>query len=70
MKLYEVEALLESSQFTRFSKSVIGNLKAIEKFELSFNGNLCVYFYSGRKEYVSRNFVAAVKDKLTGGMKK
>ncbi|MTH53652.1 LytTR family transcriptional regulator [Bacillus mangrovi] len=67
MKLYEVEALLEPRQFTRFSKSVIGNLNQIEKFELSFNGNLCVYFYSGNKEYVSRSFAASVKEKLIGG---
>lgn len=69
MKLYEVEAMLEPRFFTRFSKSVIGNLHQVEKFELSFNGNLCVYFYSGNKEYVSRSFAASVKDKLLGGFK-
>ncbi|MBS2967666.1 LytTR family transcriptional regulator [Metabacillus sp. KIGAM252] len=69
MKLYEVEAMLAPRFFTRFSKSVIGNLHQVEKFELSFNGNLCVYFYSGNKEYVSRSFAGAVKDKLMGGFK-
>lgn len=68
MKLYEVETLLGTRQFTRFSKSVIGNINQIQRFELSFNGNLCVFFKSGNKEYVSRKYVSALKEKLiTGG---
>lgn len=67
MKLYEVEDLLMSYQFGRFSKSVIGNINHIKRFELSFNGNLCVYFTSGQKEYVSRRYVRSLKEKLTGG---
>lgn len=69
MKLYEVEEILTPYHFMRFSKSVIGNLHLIQRFELSFNGNLCVYFQSGNKEYISRNHVAKVKEKLlTGGV--
>ncbi len=67
MKLYEVEELLETYHFTRFSKSVIGNLQQIDSFELSFNGNLCVFFRSGNKEYVSRKYVMNVKEKLILG---
>lgn len=68
-KLYEVETLLEPHHFTRFSKSVVGNLNNIARFELAFNGNLCVHFQSGNKEYVSRKYVARMKEKLlTGGM--
>lgn len=67
MKLYEVEMLLEPHQFTRFSKSVIGNIKQISHFELSFNGNLCVYFKSGNKEYVSRKYVSSLKEKIILG---
>lgn len=67
MKLYEVEEILAPYQFMRFSKSVIGNLARIERFELSFNGNLCVYFLSGNKEYITRKFVAGIKKKLEGG---
>ncbi|USB33173.1 LytTR family DNA-binding domain-containing protein [Paenibacillus sp. YPG26] len=66
MKLYEVEEIL-ADEFTRFSKSVIGNLNQIERFELSFNGNLCVYFKSGNKEYVSRGYVSELKKKLIFG---
>ena len=68
MKLYEVEEMLIPHHFIRFSKSVIGNLNHIQRFELSFNGNLCVYFHSGNKEYISRTHAAKVKEKLrTGG---
>lgn len=67
MKLYEVEEILVPHDFTRFSKSVIGNVNRIERFELSFNGNLCVYFHSGNKEYITRKYVAVIKEKLMKG---
>jgi len=67
MKLYEVENLLTPHRFTRFSKSVIGNLDHIARFELMFNGNLCVHFKSGNKEYVSRIYVAELKKRLLLG---
>lgn len=68
MKLYEAEALLESHGFCRLSKSALGNLNRITYFELSFNGNLCVYFRSGSKEYVSRKYVHELKRKLILGV--
>jgi DNA-binding LytR/AlgR family response regulator len=67
MKLYEIEKILAPYNFMRFSKSVIGNLNHIERFELSFNGNLCVYFHSGTKEYITRNYVVPIKNRLTLG---
>lgn len=67
MKLFEVEKTLAAHHFMRFSKSVIGNLNNITRFELSFNGNLCVHFQSGNKEYITRKYVASIKDKLTIG---
>ncbi|ENH98048.1 hypothetical protein J416_02354 [Gracilibacillus halophilus YIM-C55.5] len=66
-KLYEVEEMLASYGFMRFSKSVIGNLNHIARFELSFNGNLCAYFHSGNKEYITRKFVVPIKDQLQMG---
>ncbi|RCW73055.1 LytTR family DNA-binding domain-containing protein [Saliterribacillus persicus] len=66
-KLYELEDLLVPYGFSRFSKSVIGNTSKISRFELSFNGNLCVYFSSGNKEYVSRKYVSSLKNKLILG---
>ena len=68
LKLYEVESLLFPYGFTRFSKSVIGNINHITRFELAFNGNLCVYFQSGSKEYVSRKYVLDIKKKLIIGV--
>lgn len=67
MKLYEAEEILAPHNFMRFSKSVIGNLNHIQRFELSFNGNLCVYFHSGNKEYITRKYVAGIKEKLMMG---
>ncbi|QQK76950.1 LytTR family transcriptional regulator DNA-binding domain-containing protein [Salicibibacter cibarius] len=67
MKLYEVEELLEAHDFTRFSKSVIGNIHHIQRFELAFNGNLFIHFDSGNKEYVSRKYVTPLKEKLVMG---
>lgn len=70
MKLYEIEEVLSPYHFMRFSKSVIGNLKQIERFELSFSGNLVVFFHSGNKEYISRKYVTKIKEKLQlGGIK-
>lgn len=69
MKLYEIEENLASYNFMRFSKSVIGNLNQIERFELSFNGNLCVYFESGNKEYITRKYVLPIKNRLNMGGK-
>ncbi|GAK07174.1 LytTR family DNA-binding domain-containing protein [Geomicrobium sp. JCM 19038] len=66
-KLYELEEQLASHQFIRFSKSVLGNLNQIERFEVSFNGNLCVFFKSGEKEYVSRKYVKPLRQKLLEG---
>ncbi|MEH7346548.1 LytTR family DNA-binding domain-containing protein [Bacillus sp. JJ1532] len=63
-KLYELEALLPSNKFIRLSKSVIANLHELSHFEASFNGTLCVYFKSGKKEYVSRTYVPVIKDAL------
>lgn len=67
MKLYEVEEMLNGHDFMRFSKSVIGNISRIQRFELSFSGNLCVYFSSGNKEYISRKYVASIKKQLALG---
>lgn len=67
MKLYEMEEMLYPFQFMRFSKSVIGNLNHIARFELAFNGNLCVYFHSGNKEYITRKYVTKIKEALSMG---
>lgn len=67
LKLYELEEFLGNYGFIRFSKSVIGNLDLIDRFELSFNGNLCVFFKSGNKEYVTRSYVHHLRNQLVEG---
>ncbi len=67
MKLIELEQILHVHHFMRFSKSVLGNINNIQRFELSFSGNLCVYFISGNKEYVSRKYVTNIKERLMMG---
>lgn len=63
-KLYELEEMLADNQFVRISKSVIANLNELKRFEPSFSGTLCVYFTSGEKAYVSRNYVRSIKEAL------
>ncbi|MFC4355614.1 LytTR family DNA-binding domain-containing protein [Chryseomicrobium palamuruense] len=67
LKLYELEEFLANHSFIRFSKSVIGNMDRIVRFELSFNGNLCVFFKSGNKEYVTRSYVQHLRKQLVEG---
>ncbi|HLR66916.1 MAG TPA: LytTR family DNA-binding domain-containing protein [Virgibacillus sp.] len=67
MKLYEVEHLLSEKHFMRFSKSVIGNIQQIQRFEVSFSGNLCAYFHSKNKEYISRKYINSIKERLAMG---
>ncbi|WP_342527240.1 LytTR family DNA-binding domain-containing protein [Chryseomicrobium sp. FSL W7-1435] len=67
LKLYELEEFLGNYGFIRFSKSVIGNMDRIDRFELSFNGNLCVFFKSGTKEYVTRSYVHHLRNQLVEG---
>lgn len=66
-KLYELEELLEHRGFIRLSKSALGNLHRMTRFDVGFNGNMCVYFRSGSKEYVSRRYVPVLKNKLLIG---
>lgn len=63
-KLYELEDILPSNKFIRLSKSVIANLNQLSRFEASFNGTLCVYFKSGKKEYVTRTYVPMIREVL------
>lgn len=69
-KLYELEAMLPAAKFFRLSKSVIANLHELSRFEASFNGTLCVYFKSGKKDYVSRTYVPAIKEALKWNRRK
>lgn len=64
LKLYELEARLESSRFVRISNSEIINLKKARSFDLSLAGTICVSLSNGDRSYVSRRCVSKVKQTL------
>ncbi len=64
LRLYEVEQRLESQSFVRISNSDIINLKKVRNFDLSFAGTICVTLSNGTVTYVSRRFVAKIKQLL------
>ena len=63
-RLYELEERLDKNKFIRISNSEIINLKKIKNFDLSFTGTICVRFLNGTVTYVSRRYVAKIKQIL------
>lgn len=61
LRLYEVEARLDSRSFVRISNSEIINLKKADSFDLGFTGTICVKMSNGDMTYVSRRFVSKIK---------
>ena len=64
LRLYELEERLNPSEFVRISNSEIINLKKVQGFDLSFSGTICVNFQDGSVSYVSRRYVAKIKQVL------
>ena len=64
MRLYETEDRLAGSSFVRISNSEIINLKKVKNFDLSFAGTICVTLTNGTVTYVSRRYVAKIKQLL------
>jgi len=64
LRLYELEERLNPSEFVRISNTEIINLKKIQGFDLSFSGTICVKFQDGSMSYVSRRYVAKIKQVL------
>lgn len=63
-RLYELEERLDKNKFVRISNSEIINLKKIKNFDLSFTGTICVKFSNDTVTYVSRRYVAKIKQIL------
>lgn len=63
-RLYELETQLDSKLFVRISNSDIVNLRLIEQFDLSFAGTICVRMRNKECVYVSRRYVARMKQLL------
>lgn len=64
LRLYEAEQRLDSQIFVRISNSEIINLKKVTIFDLSFVGTICVKLSNGTITYVSRRYVAKIKQIL------
>lgn len=64
LRLYEAEQRLASASFVRISNSEIINLKKVRGFDLSFTGTICVSLSNGTVTYVSRRYVAKIKQLL------
>ncbi|MBQ9136872.1 MAG: LytTR family transcriptional regulator [Lachnospiraceae bacterium] len=64
LRLYELEERLDKHSFVRISNSEIINLKKVKSFDLSFSGTICVSLSDGTVTYVSRRFVAKIKQVL------
>ena len=64
LRLYEAEQRLAKCSFVRISNSDIVNLKKVKGFDLSFVGTICVSLANGTVTYVSRRYVAKIKQLL------
>lgn len=64
LRLYEAEQRLAKCSFVRISNSEIINLKKVKGFDLSFAGTICVSLSNGTVTYVSRRYVAKIKQLL------
>ena len=64
LRLYELEDRLDAKRFVRISNAEIVNLSWIRGFDLSFAGTICVRLKSGAETYVSRRYVAKIKQVL------
>lgn len=63
-RLYELEERLDAKRFVRISNAEIVNLSLIRGFDLSFAGTICVRMKNDAVTYVSRRYVAKIKQVL------
>lgn len=64
LKLYELEKQFAGTDFLRISKSVILNLAKVKSLSPAFNGRFEATMKNGEKLVISRQYVAALKEKL------
>lgn len=64
LRLYELEERLDKKSFVRISNAELINLKRVRGFDLSFAGTICVSLTNGAVTYVSRRYVAKIKQVL------
>ena len=64
LRLYEAEARLDKTVFVRISHSEIINLRKAKAFDLRLSGTISVRLADGSVSYVSRRYVARIKQLL------
>ena len=64
LRFYEMEEILDEKYFVRISSSEIINLRKVKNFDLSFTGTICVKLLNQRTTYVSRRYIAKIKQKI------
>ncbi len=64
LRLYEAEEKLNGKGFVRISNSEIINIKKTKKFDFSTAGTICVSLSNGDVCFVSRRYVAKIKNTL------
>ena len=62
-RLYEIEEML-GGDFIKINQSTVANMKLIDRFSVSIGATLTVHFKNGRRDYVSRRQMKAVKERL------
>ena len=62
-RLYELENELGDS-FIKINQSTLANIKKLDRFSVSIGASLTVHFKNGKRDYVSRRQVKAVKERL------
>lgn len=63
-RLYELEERLARLGFIRISNSEIVNIKKIKSFDLSYTGTIGVVLSNGTSTFVSRRYMAKIKQAL------
>ena len=63
-RLYELEAQLAGSRFARISHSEIANFDWVESLDMSTAGTIHLRFKKGGGAFVSRRYVARIKERL------
>jgi DNA-binding LytR/AlgR family response regulator len=64
LRIYEIEERLYPLGFLRISSSEIINLKKVKGFDLGLSGTIRVSLQNGSAAYVSRRYVAKIKQVL------
>lgn len=64
-RLYEMEELLENDKFVRISNSEIVNVKKIRRLDTSITGTIRMKLDGNQETYVSRRYVAKIKQTLS-----